>query len=130
MTDPIADLLTRIRNGITARHESVTVPASKIKEDILKLFKKEGFIEGYVREEQKPQDQLKVILKYENGMNSVIHEIGRVSRPGRRIYKGYSEIKPLLSGMGLTVVSTPKGIISDKDARQSKVGGELLCYVW
>lgn len=130
MTDPIADLLTRIRNAISARHESVTIPASNVKEEILKLFKKEGFIESYVREEQTPQDNLKVVLKYENGMKSVIHKIGRISKPGRRVYKGYSDIKPFLSGMGLTVISTPKGIISDKDARHSKVGGELLCYVW
>ena len=130
MTDPIADLLTRIRNGIHARHETVKVPASRMKEQVLKLLKETGYIAGYVRVEGKPQDSLTVFLKYGPDRKSVIREVNRISRPGRRVYRGYLEIKPFLRGMGLTILSTPKGILTDRQARKEKVGGEVLCQVW
>ncbi|MBI2340901.1 MAG: 30S ribosomal protein S8 [Deltaproteobacteria bacterium] len=130
MTDPIADLLTRIRNGLHARHESVSIPASMMKEQLLKLLKETGYISGYVRVEEKPQDRLTVFLKYGPDRESVIRELTRVSRPGRRVYRGHKEIKPFLRGMGVIILSTPKGILTDRQARKEKVGGEVLCQVW
>ncbi|HBF13591.1 MAG TPA: 30S ribosomal protein S8 [Deltaproteobacteria bacterium] len=129
-TDPIADLLTRIRNGLKARHASVKIPSSKVKEEILKIFKQEGFISSYVKEEVAPQAQLTVFLKYDLNKKSTIRKMNRVSRSGRRIYRGYRDIKPLLKGSGVQVLSTPKGIISDREARHSKIGGEVLCQIW
>lgn len=131
MTDPIADLLTRIRNAARARQTSCDIPASIEKESILKIFKKQGFIKDFVRKEAEPQDTLVVFLKYlGRTQKSVIHKIERVSRPGRRIYCGYRDLQPLLGGMGATVVSTPQGILSDNDVRQNKLGGEVLCRIW
>lgn len=130
MTDPIADLLTRIRNGIHARHESVAVPASRLKEQVLKILKEAGYIAGYVRVSEAPQDRLTVFLKYKPDRKPVIRELNRVSRPGRRVYRGHLEIKPFLRGMGLTILSTPKGILTDAQARKEKIGGEVLCQVW
>ncbi|MBI4411227.1 MAG: 30S ribosomal protein S8 [Deltaproteobacteria bacterium] len=130
MTDPIADLLTRIRNGIHARHESVSVPASKVKEQVLKILKETGYIASYIRVSDKPQDRLTVFLKYRSDRKPVIREVSRVSRPGRRVYRGHLEIKPFLRGMGLTILSTSKGILTDAQARKKKVGGEVLCQVW
>lgn len=130
-TDPIADLLTRIRNAVRARKSTCEIPASTIKESVLKILKEKGFIAGYVRQEEEVQDTLIVQLKY-LGKNhkSVINSMKRVSKPGRRIYKGYRDVKPLLSGLGYSILSTPKGIMTDDDARKQKLGGELLCEVW
>lgn len=130
-TDPIADLLTRIRNAVRARKSTCEIPASTIKESVLKILKEKGFIAGYVRQEEEVQDTLIVQLKY-LGKNhkSVINSMKRVSKPGRRIYKGYRDMKPLLSGLGYSILSTPKGIMTDDDARKQKLGGELLCEVW
>lgn len=130
-TDPIADLLTRIRNAVRARKSTCEIPASTIKESVLKVFKEKGFIAGYVRQQEEVQDTLIVQLKY-LGKNhkSVINSMKRVSKPGRRIYKGYRDMKPLLSGLGYSILSTPKGIMTDEDARKHKLGGELLCEVW
>lgn len=130
MTDPIADLITRIRNASLARHQTVSVPASKMKEAVLKILKEEGFVSNYVREEKTPQDNLKVFLKYDAKRKSAIRQVSRVSKPGGRIYKGYREIKPFLSGLGLVILSTPKGILTDRQARDAKVGGEVLCTIW
>ncbi|MBX7148382.1 30S ribosomal protein S8 [bacterium] len=129
MTDPIADLLTRIRNGIKARKEYVMVPASKVKEQIVKILKEEGFVSQYVMEEKAPQSEMKVFLKYDMNRDSAIRRIKRVSRPGRRVYHGYREIKPFLKGIGLRILSTPQGMITDKKARANKVGGEVICEV-
>lgn len=131
MTDPIADLLTRVRNAMRARHASCIVPASKTKESILKILKEEGFIKDYVRQEQSPQDQLVVFLKYlGRNQKQVINTLKRVSKPGRRVYKGYRDLRPVLGGLGVAVISTPQGIKTDKQAKASKVGGEVLCEVW
>lgn len=130
MTDPISDLLTRIRNASSARHDTVSVPASKVKEAIVKLLKEAGYIVSYVIEEKKPQNEIKIFLKYDAKRKSVIHELKRVSKPGRRIYRGSKEIRPHLSGLGLRIISTPKGIVTDTEARKSNLGGEILCEVW
>jgi len=129
MTDPIADLLTRIRNAVRARHDTVTVPASRVKEEIVKLLVREGYLERYVREEAKPQSKLVLFLKFVDKFKPVIHRISRISRPGGRIYSGYKEIRPSVQ-MGLTILSTPKGIITHKEARRDKIGGEVLCEIW
>ncbi len=130
MTDPIADLLTRIRNALQSRHETVAIPASKVKESILKILKQKNLIDNYVVEEKKPQSSLKVFLKYDQNRKSIINQLERVSKPGRRIYSGYKEVKPYLRGMGFFILSTPAGVITDKEARDRKIGGEILCRVW
>lgn len=131
MTDPIADLLTRIRNAMTVRHETCTIPASNAKESILKILKEQGFIANFVRQEAAPQDQLVVFLKY-MGKNRepMIRNIRRISKPGRRVYRGYRDMRPILGGMGVAVLSTPIGIITDKKARSEHVGGEVICEIW
>ncbi len=129
MTDPIADLLTRIRNAVRARHDTVKVPSSRVKEEIVKLLVREGYLERYIKEDLKPQSQLTLFLKFVDKFKPVIHRITRISRPGGRIYSGYSEIRPSVQ-MGLAILSTPKGIITHKEARRIKVGGEVLCEIW
>lgn len=128
MTDPIADLLTRIRNAARARQDVVMIPCSGIKEEIVKILKEEGFVSNYIKEEVKPQAKLKVFLKYNLDHKPVIHRIARVSRPGGRCYKGYRDLKA--KGMVISILSTPKGILTDKRAFKEKVGGEVLCEVW
>lgn len=131
MTDPIADLLTRIRNSIAARQASCVVPASIEKEGILKILKQEGFIKGYVREEAFPQDNIVVFLKYlGRHQRAIVNTLRRVSKPGRRIYKGYRDLKPVLGGLGVAILSTPQGVMTGREARAKKVGGEVLCEVW
>jgi small subunit ribosomal protein S8 len=130
-TDPIADLLTRIRNAAAARKVSCEIPASIEKESILKILQAQGYIKNYVRQEEKPQDKLIAFLKYV-GKNqvSMIRQIRRVSKPGCRVYRGYREIRPLLSGLGFSIISTPQGMVTDYMARKTKIGGEVLCEVW
>lgn len=132
MTDPIADMLTRIRNGIQARHERVELPTSKLKVEIARILKSEGFISNYklVEETEKPQDTLRVYLKYSNDGEPVIRGIERVSRPGRRVYRAKDEIPKVLGGLGLAIVSTSKGVFSGTEAIRNGVGGEVLCQVW
>jgi small subunit ribosomal protein S8 len=131
MTDPIADMLTRIRNGIQARHERVELPVSKLKVEIAKILKSEGFISNYkVVEEDKPQGTLRVYLKYSDDGEPVIHGIERISRPGRRVYRGKEEIPRVLGGLGLAIISTSKGVLSGAEAARNGVGGEVLCQVW
>lgn len=130
-TDPIADLLTRMRNALLSKQEKFTVPASKMKESILKILKKEGYIKNYIREEQAPQDNLVVILKYiEKTHKPVLTKLKRVSKPGCRVYRSSRDIRPLLGGVGFSILSTPNGILTDKEAIQQKVGGEVLCEIW
>jgi len=129
-TDPIADLLTRIRNAMTARHETVNIPASTMKESLLKILKERRYIESFVREEGSIQDNLKVFLKYKENRQSVIRELRRVSKPGRRVYVGYRELRPYLRGVGLRILSTPKGLMTDFQAREAKLGGEVLCELY
>lgn len=130
MTDPIADFLTQVRNAIGARKDTVTLPSSKTKRRIAEIFKERGFIQQVVEEDQKPQAILKLFLRYDGDKQSRIRHIQRVSRPGRRVYRGYKEIHSSLRGLGLKVLSTPIGVISDREARQKKVGGEILCEIW
>ena len=132
MTDPIADMLTRIRNGITSRHDRVEMPASKLKVEIARILKSEGFISNYkvVEEDGKPQASLRVYLKYSGDGEPVIHGIERVSRPGKRVYRGKEAIPKVLGGLGLAIVSTSKGVLSGAEAARTGVGGEVLCQVW
>jgi len=130
MTDPLADMFTRIRNGSQARLESVDVPFSKMKQEIAKILKEEGFIKNFkVVSDEDGHQTIKIFLKYDSNRKGVIH-IKRVSKPGRRVYVGVDKIHSVMSGLGISILSTPKGILTDKVARKVNVGGELLCYVW
>jgi small subunit ribosomal protein S8 len=128
MTDPVSDMLTRIRNAALARHERTLVPASQLKKHIAEILKLEGFIAD-VRQEDDPR-HLTIVLKYGRDRTSAIDGIKRVSRPGRRVYVRHDRIPRVLSGMGVSILSTSRGIMSDKEARRQKLGGELLCEVW
>jgi small subunit ribosomal protein S8 len=130
MTDPIADMLTRIRNGIQARHDRVEVPSSKLKVEIAKILKSEGFISNYKLVEEKIQPVLRIYLKYADDGEPVIHGIERVSRPGRRVYRDKGAIPRPLGGLGLAIVSTSRGVLSGNEAAKNGVGGEVLCQVW
>lgn len=131
MTDPIADMLTRLRNGALAYHETVDIPWSKVKENLAAVLVHEGYIRGAKRVEVEGQawDVLRVQLKFDANHQPVFTSLQRVSRPGRRVYLGYKDIHPLRGGLGVHVFSTPKGIMIDRDAVKAKVGGELLCSV-
>ena len=130
MTDPIADLLTRIRNASRAEHEKVDIPASKLKVRIVELLKNEGFVKNYRVLEDGKQNVLRVYLKYGPGNERIISGLVRVSTPGRRVYVGHTNIPSILAGMGVAVLSTPRGVVTDREARKQKVGGEVLAYVW
>ncbi len=128
MTDPVSDMLTRIRNAALARHERTLIPASKLKKHIAEILKAEGFIAD-VRVDDDPS-KITIVLKYGRDRASAIDGIRRVSRPGRRVYVRHDHIPRVLSGMGVGILSTSRGVMSDKEARRQKVGGELLCEVW
>lgn len=130
MSDPIADMLTRIRNASRAEHEKVDIPASRLKTRIAEILKGEGFIKNYRLIEDRKQGTLRVYLKYGTGNEKMISGLQRVSTPGRRIYVTHDEVPSILAGMGVAIVSTSKGLLTDKDARREKVGGEVLAYVW
>ena len=130
MTDPIADMLTRIRNALLARQERVDIPASKMKVSLARILKDEGYIRNYKVFKDEKQGVLRVLLKYNSQNEPVIKGIKRESKPSRRIYVGREEIPWVLSGMGLGILSTSKGILTDREARQQNVGGELICLVW
>lgn len=130
MTDPVADLLTRIRNGQTAGHKTVLAPASTLKEAILKVLISEGYIVGYERQAKDPQDELSIALKYNHDGDGAILGIKRESTPGRRVYVGAGTIPNVRHGLGVAIVSTSKGVMADHSARQTGIGGELLCSVW
>ena len=130
MTDPIADMLTRIRNGITSRHDRVELPSSKLKVEVAKILKSEGFISNFKVVEEGVQPTLRVYLKYSDDGEPVIHGIERISRPGRRVYRGKEAIPQVLGGLGLAIVSTSQGVLSGQDAVRKGVGGEVLCQVW
>ena len=129
MTDPVSDMLTRIRNAALARHERTRVPASQLKKHIAEILKSEGFIADVRTEEEDPRN-LTIVLKYSRDRSSAIDGIRRISRPGRRVYVRHDHIPRVLSGMGVAILSTSRGVMSDKEARRQKVGGELLCEVW
>lgn len=130
MTDPIADMLTRIRNAGMAGHTSCKLPRSKIKLAVVKILKSEGFIEGYIDVPEQPQGHIKVFLRYDVAESNIIRGIQRVSKPGRRVYVGKEEIPRVRNGLGVAILTTPRGVLSDYAARQAGVGGEVLCYVW
>lgn len=131
MTDPIADLLTRIRNGIMARHRVVDVPASNIKKNIVKILFDQGYILNYKFEEALPQGNIKIALKYHpESKQSAITKIHRVSRPGLRKYVHNEELPRVLNGLGIAIISTSQGIMTDKEARVKKIGGEVICIVY
>lgn len=133
MTDPIADMLTRIRNAVMAGHSYVVVPGSKIKLAIVKILKEEGFIENYDLTRDRPQPMIRIWLKYTGDRKNrrcAITGLKRISKPGRRVYTGKKEIPWVLSGMGIAILSTSKGIMTDKQARRLGIGGEVLCYIW
>ena len=130
MTDPIADMLSRIRNANNARHKSVDVPCSNIKKEIAKILLDEGYIKGYDVVEDDKQGIIKIDLKYSQDGERVISGLKRISKPGLRVYVKCEDVPKVLGGLGIAIISTSKGIITDKKARQDKVGGEVICYVW
>lgn len=130
ITDPIADMLTRIRNGIHAKHESVVVPASNVKKAIAQVLLDEGYINGYDVNEDGVQGTINIDLKYGPNGEKVISGIKRISKPGLRVYVGREDIPRVLGGLGIAIVSTSKGIVTDKVAKKEGVGGEVICYVW
>ena len=130
MTDPIADMLTRIRNANTVKHETVDVPASNIKKEIARILLEEGFIRGYDVIEDGQQGIIRIQLKYGQAGERVISGLKRISKPGMRVYAANQEIPKVLNGLGISIISTSKGILTDKQARRENVGGEVICYVW
>jgi small subunit ribosomal protein S8 len=130
MTDPIADMLTRIRNASMAKHEKVDIPSSKMKIAIAKILKDEGYIESYKILEDNKQNIIRIHLKYDNDGSGVITKIERVSRPGCRVYVAKDEVPYVLRGFGVVILSTSRGIMNDRDARKAKVGGEVLLKIW
>ncbi|TVY06628.1 30S ribosomal protein S8 [Paenibacillus cremeus] len=130
MSDPIADMLTRIRNANVVRHETVEIPASSIKREIAEILKKEGFIRDAEYIEDNKQGIIRVFLKYGPNQERVITGLKRISKPGLRVYAKSQEVPRVLGGLGIAILSTSKGVMTDKEARQSKAGGEVICYVW
>lgn len=130
MTDPIADMLTRIRNAILARHDFVLVPASRMKLSIARILKDEGFIRDYEVLRGKPQRMIKIHLRYTEKKEPVLTGLKRVSKPGLRVYVQRTEIPRVYGGLGIAILSTPKGVVSGQQAWRQRVGGELLCYLW
>ena len=130
MSDPLGDMLTRIRNGQRARQATVAAPASKLRANVLEVLRREGYIRGFTREAVRPGiSELRIELKYVDG-EPVIREIARVSKPGRRIYSRIADLPRSYSGLGISILSTPRGVMSDNEARAAKVGGEVLCRVF
>ena len=130
MTDPIADMLTRIRNANTVKHETVDVPASNIKKEIVRILLEEGFVRGYDVIEDEKQGIIRIQLKYGQAGERVIQGIKRISKRGMRVYTNAYEIPKVLNGLGISIISTSKGILTDRQARKENVGGEVICYLW
>jgi len=130
MTDPLADMFTRIRNGSKAKFEKVDIPSSKMKREIAKILKEEGFIKNFkVVTDEDQHEVIRIFLRYDVNRKELIH-IRRISKSGRRVYVGKDDIPSVMSGLGFSILSTPKGILTDKSARKADVGGEVLCHVW
>jgi small subunit ribosomal protein S8 len=129
LTDPVADFLARIRNAIRARHQKMDVPASKLKAEIARILKEEGYISNYKVQDEEGKLMLRVYLKY-GGAEAAIRDLARISRPGCRVYVGRDEIKRVQGGLGISILTTPKGVMTGRQARREGVGGELLCEVW
>jgi len=130
MTDPIADMLTRIRNAIRVERPHVDIPLSKVKRGVAEVLKREGYIWDWEIVEDKPASQLRVYLKYGPNGERVIRRIRRISKPGRRVYAKAANLRPVLGGLGISILSTSRGVLSDREARQRRLGGEVLCEVW
>ncbi len=131
MTDPIADLLTRIRNAYRVRHDRLDVPTSGLKHEICKILRDEGFIEEFSLQDEGPTNKyLRIQLRYANDGEPLVRRVQRVSKPGRRVYCKSADIKPVLNGLGVGIVSTSQGLLTDKAARQRGIGGEILCEIW
>ncbi len=130
MTDPIADMLTRIRNAVRVERPQVEMPMSKVKRGLAEVLKREGYIWDWEEVDSRPANQIRIHLKYGPNGEQVIRRIRRISKPGRRVYSGAAEMRPILGGLGISIVSTSRGVISDREARQRKLGGEVLCEVW
>ena len=130
MTDPVSDMLTRIRNATTVRHDRTDVPASKMKLEIAKILKQEGFIRTFKLLEEGPQGLIRVYLKYAEDGEPAIHGVRRVSKPGRRVYRSVDDLPKVRNGLGVAVVSTNRGVLTDEQARGLRVGGDVLCEVW
>ena len=130
MTDPIADLLTRIRNAHLAKHDRLDVPASKLKLELCNLLRDEGYIDRIQVLDGEPSDQIRIYLKYAKNGKAAITRMQRVSKPGRRVYRGADDIRPVLNGLGTGVISTSRGLLTDSQAREQRIGGEVLCEIW
>lgn len=133
MSDPIADMLTRVRNALMAGNATVDIPSSKLKVEIARILKEEGYIEDFVLGEQTPYPLITLTLKYHGSRRNrqpVITNIQRISKPGRRVYRGRTDLPRVMSGIGIAIVTTPKGVMTAQQARRERVGGEVLCYVW
>ncbi len=130
MTDPVADMLTRVRNAAKARFNSVDIPGSKMKVDIAKILKDEGYIRNYKFIKDGKQGILRIYLKYGSMQESVIYGLNRVSRPSRRVYVKSKDIKPVFNGLGTAIISTSRGVMTDRKARKENLGGEILCNIW
>ena len=130
LTDPVADFLTRIRNSIRARHQKLDVPASKLKAEIARILKDEGYIANYKATVENGQKVIRVYLKYGTNNEAAIRDLQRVSRPGCRVYVGRDEIRRVQGGLGISIMTTPKGVMTGRQARREGVGGEILCEVW
>jgi small subunit ribosomal protein S8 len=130
LTDPVADFLTRIRNAIRARQQKMDVPASKLKAEIARILKEEGYIANYKATEEDGRQVLRVYLKYGANNEAAIRDLTRISRPGCRVYVGRDEIKRVQGGLGISILTTPRGVMTGKQARRERVGGEILCEVW
>jgi small subunit ribosomal protein S8 len=130
VTDPIADMLTRIRNASLARHSEVTLPSSKVKREIARILAEEGFIDGYRTSNDGVQEYLELGLKYIEGRSPVVAGLKRISKPGLRVYARKTEIPRVLGGLGIVILSTSRGIMTGQQARKQNLGGEVLCYVW
>ena len=130
VTDPIADMLTRIRNALSSKKETVEIPASNMKKSIAEILKKESFITNYEVIEDGPQGMIRITLKYGPKNEAVLAGLKRISKPGLRVYANFNEMPKVLNGMGIAIISTSKGVMTDKQARQSHIGGEVLAYIW
>lgn len=130
VSDPIADMLTKIRNAVRVRHEKVDVPTSKLKLEIVKILKTEGYIKNFKKVQEDGKNIIRIFLKYDDSNNSVIHGVEKISTPGRRVYSGYKDLPRIYNGLGTLIVSTSAGVTTGKKASEKMVGGELVCKVW
>jgi Ribosomal protein S8 len=130
VSDPVADMLTKVRNAVAARHEKVDIPASRLKLEIVKILKTEGYIKNFKKVQEDGRGIIRIILKYDDSNNPVIHGAKKISTPGRRVYSGYKELPRALNGYGTVIVSTSSGVTTGKKATEKMVGGELICSIW